>query len=106
MRAGYTMFLISPRNVPAAVADMLRKTECRHLLLSPDDPAQELARRALEEVDGVSLHDVPTFDQLFPAGAPVGEPEAEDLPSTFDMNGLSMIAHSSGEFGLNVCLHR
>ena len=69
MRAGYPVFPISPRNVPAAVADMLRKTGCRHILLSPDAPIQELARAALEEVEGVSLHEIPTFEQLFPTDA-------------------------------------
>ncbi|TBU32715.1 acetyl-CoA synthetase-like protein [Dichomitus squalens] len=96
MRAGYTMFLISPRNVPAAVADMLRKTECRHLLLSSDALVQDLAKKALAELNGVTLHDVPTFEQLFPADASVDGLSTEDLPATLDINGLCMILHSSG----------
>ncbi|KAI1786493.1 acetyl-CoA synthetase-like protein [Ganoderma leucocontextum] len=99
LRAGYTMFLISPRNVPAAVADMLRKTECRHLLLTSDTPIQSLARAALEEVDGVTtLHEMPAFETLFPVDAPVKpeEDRVEDLPAQFDKDSLAMILHSSG----------
>ncbi|PIL37207.1 hypothetical protein GSI_00900 [Ganoderma sinense ZZ0214-1] len=98
LRAGYTMLLISPRNVPAAVADMLRKTGCRHLLLTSDTPIQSLARAALEEVDGVTLHEMPAFDTLIPLNVPVKpeEDSVEDLPTTFDKNSLAMILHSSG----------
>ena len=96
MRAGYPVFPISPRNVPAAVADMLRKTGCRHILLSPDAPIQELARAALEEVEGVSLHEIPTFEQLFPTDALDEEVHADDLPTTFRMNDVCIILHSSG----------
>lgn len=98
------MLLISPRNVPAAVADMLRKTGCRHLLLTPDTPIQTLAQAALEEVEGVTLHDMPAFETLIPVDVPA-KPEkdsVEDLPTQFDKNALAMILHSSGKFLLQV----
>lgn len=102
LRAGYTMFLISPRNVPAAVADMFRKTGCRHLLLTSDTPIQSLARAALEEVDGVTVYDMPSFETLIPVDAPVKpeEDSVEDLPTDYDKNSLAMILHSSGKIML------
>ena len=96
LRAGYIMFLISPRNVPAAIADMLRKTDCRHLMLSSDGPVQELAKKALEELDGVTLHTIPTFEQLFSANSSLDELGTEDSPAKYDPNSLAMILHSSG----------
>ncbi|KAM5532280.1 hypothetical protein V8D89_014038 [Ganoderma adspersum] len=98
LRAGYTMFLISPRNVPAAVADLFRKTGCRHLLLTSDTPIQNLARAALEEVDGVTVHEMLAFETLIPMDAPVkpDEDSVEDLPTDYDKNSLAMILHSSG----------
>ncbi|EJF55750.1 acetyl-CoA synthetase-like protein [Dichomitus squalens LYAD-421 SS1] len=98
MRAGYPVFPISPRNVPAAVADMLRKTECRHILISSDAPIQELARAASEEIDGVCLHEMPVFEQLFPTDAFEEELHADDLPASFDMKGVCVILHSSGDY--------
>ena len=94
------MFLISPRNVPAAVADMLRKTGCRHLLLTPDAPIQSLAQTALEQVEGVTLHEMPAFETLIPMDVSVKleEDSAQDLPAQFDKNALAMILHSSGKF--------
>ena len=91
------MFLISPRNVPAAVVDMLRKTNCHHVLVSQDEPVQKLMSTALAELPGVTLHPIPTYEDLFPAGAPVDDAlEPDDLPKEYDMNSHAMILHSSG----------
>ena len=98
------MFLISPRNVPAAVADMLRKTGCRNLLLTSDAPIQSLARAVLAEVDGVTSHEMPAFETLILAPVKPEEDSVEDLPTEFDRNSLAMILHSSGEPILLICI--
>ena len=91
------MFLISPRNVPAAVVDMLRRTGCRHVFVSQDDPIQNLMAVAMPELQDVTLHPMLTFEEIFPPSAPVdGTVEPEDLPKEYDMNGTAMILHSSG----------
>ena len=96
LRAGHTMFLVSPRNVPAAVVDMLRKTNCRHLLVSQDAPIQTLVHEAKKDLEQLLLHRMPVFEDLYPGSAQMDEGEPDDLPKEYDMNSIAMILHSSG----------
>ena len=67
LRSGHTMFLISPRNAPAAVVDMLRKTNCRHVLVSQDTLIQELVhnlRNAPHHFVALDRQREPTPDAL------------------------------------------
>ena len=96
LRAGHSLFLISGRNVSAAVVDMLRKTGCRHIIVSPDSTIQGLSKAVQGEVDGVSLHTIPSFGDLYPPGAAESAEVAGDLPDGYDEGGLALILHSSG----------
>ncbi|KAI0677488.1 acetyl-CoA synthetase-like protein [Trametes maxima] len=99
LRAGYTMYLISPRNGPAGVEELLRRMGCRHVLVSGDVPMQTLAATAAAGLDGVQLHPMPTFEDAYlsvPMGMGDGESPPDDLPSAFDWDAISMILHSSG----------
>ena len=94
------MFLISPRNTPAAVIDMLRQTGCRHLLASRDTPVQSLVQAVSEDFVDLTSHRMPSFkDFELDGGLPVVEPDQPDgLPGQHDMDGIAMILHSSGLF--------
>ncbi len=96
LRAGHTTFLISPRNVPAAVVDMLRKTDCRHVLASQDEPTQTLLHTAQKDLESLTLYRMPVFEDLYPQNAPLDEGEPDDLPKEYDMESVAMILHSSG----------
>ncbi len=90
------MFLISPRNAAAAIVDMLRKTKCRHLLVSQDTPIQDLMQLVKKELDDVLLHPMPAFQEIYPGDAVQGDGEPDDLPRSYDLNRVAMILHSSG----------
>ncbi len=47
-RSGCCAFLISTRNAPSAVADMLKRTGATHLVVSPDPQMSELADGAIK----------------------------------------------------------
>ncbi|KAI0719494.1 acetyl-CoA synthetase-like protein [Cerioporus squamosus] len=96
LRSGHTMFLISPRNVAAAVVDMLRKTNCRHIFVSQDTPIQDLLQLVKKELDDVSLHPMPAFQDIYPGHAIQDDEEPDDLPRSYDLKRVAMILHSSG----------
>ncbi|PIL27263.1 hypothetical protein GSI_10408 [Ganoderma sinense ZZ0214-1] len=96
LRAGHSLFLVSGRNVPAAVADMLRKTGCRDLIVSPDSTIQALSEAVREEVEGVSLHTIPPFADLYPSDGAESAEAAGDLPDKYNEEELALILHSSG----------
>ncbi|KAI1798469.1 acetyl-CoA synthetase-like protein [Ganoderma leucocontextum] len=96
LRAGHSLFLISGRNVPAAVADMLRRTGCRHIIVSPDSTIQSLSKAVSDQVEGVSLHPIPPFADLFAPNASGATDAAGDLPNKYDEEELALILHSSG----------
>lgn len=105
-RASHTFFLISPRNGPAGVADMLKRTECTHLLVSEDPTMQSLAQAAQEHLSSKSMteplniHQMPCFEDLFPPSnfsEGAQKDDSADLPASFDdPNCVVMILHSSG----------
>ena len=93
------MFLISHRNVPAAVVDMLRKTDCRDMFVSQDTSMQALSQEVSKELDGLAVHPMPVFEDLFPEGlVEVTDviDTADDLPKKYDIERVAMIMHSSG----------
>ena len=91
------MFLISTRNVPAAIVDMLRKTDCHHVLASSDAGVQDLLSVAMSELTDVTIHPMPTFEDIFPPNS-IGDntDDPDDLPRQYDMSAVAMILHSSG----------
>ena len=90
------MFLISPRNSPAAVVDMLRKTNCRHVLVSQDAPIQQLVQPVKKDLDGLSLHAIPALHDIYPGDVVEDDDEPVDLPERYDLTHVAMILHSSG----------
>lgn len=97
LRAGHILFPISVRNGPAAVAELLRRTGCRHVLVSEDEHMSGVAESAVRELGcvTVSLHPIQTFQALFPEEADEDEHE-DDLHVEYSVNDVAMILHSSG----------
>lgn len=101
LRAGYTVFPISPRNNPPAIADLLQKTGAAKLFVSTDPAIQTLASASVgllqntEEPHVVTMAEMPSFRDLF-------LPKSADSsfrqfpPRFFDMDGPALILHSSG----------
>ena len=75
---------------------MLRKTGCRDLVVSPDSTIQTLSKAVRDEVEGVSLHTIPTFADLYPSGGAESAETVDDLPDNYDEDELALILHSSG----------
>ena len=99
-RTGHVAFPISPRNSPAAVADLLRKTKTAHIMVSQDAHIVAVVRDALAELDyTVSQHPMPRFEDLYPAGALHDTEEVDDDAlegPAYDAESPALILHSSG----------
>ncbi|KAM5543844.1 hypothetical protein V8D89_002461, partial [Ganoderma adspersum] len=96
IQAGHLAFHISTRNGSAAVADLLRRTDCKHILVSQDDHITGVVREALRDVEGIEVHQLKTFDELFTTGADEGGLDRGTdamLPNMFDS---AILLHSSG----------
>lgn len=96
------MLLISMRNAPVAVADMVKRMGVTHFFVSPDLPMNEIADEAakLLAVDGVEMkkHAMPLFGDLFPDvpdERSLFEKEVE-FPTSYNVKAPSAIIHSSG----------
>ena len=94
MRAEITLFVISPRNSPPAVAHLLTKTNASHLFVSPEPSLQELAQSALRslERDVPPICAMPTYGEIY-------KPDAEFVPlppRRKDYDATRVIVHSSG----------
>ena len=104
MKAGYALFLLSPRNAHVAVADMLQRMGVSDIFVSADTPMQETASAALASLakSGVVVkqHAMPVFDDLFPEKVDPNSPfEADvELSPVRDPTATSVILHSSGKF--------
>ena len=103
-RAGFCAFLISTRNAPSAVADMLKRTGATHLFVSPDLPMSELADGALKLLadDGVQVGrlPMPSFGDLFPEVPDENSlyEKAAEFPTSYNVKAFNVIMHSSGMF--------
>ena len=97
LRAGHILFPISVRNGPAAVAELLRRTGCRHVLVSDDEHMSGVAESAVRELGcvTVSLHPIQTFQALFHEDEDEDEHE-DDLHVEYSVDNVAMILHSSG----------
>ncbi|KAI1792211.1 acetyl-CoA synthetase-like protein [Ganoderma leucocontextum] len=98
LRAGHVAFPVSPRNSAPAVADLLRKTKCTHILLSQEAHISGVVQDALTELDGVSQHGMPRFEYLYSVEASQKDCAAgENLETpTYDPDSPALILHSSG----------
>ena len=101
LRAGFSVFPISPRNSPDAIAHLLKKTGSRYLLIGGEPKLQKLAAAALEllRAEGhpeIPSSDMPHFEDLYPHNDLNGE--FENYPEVkFDLDAPSLILHSSGQ---------
>lgn len=98
LRLGWTVFPISPRNSPEAIAALLSQTKSSHLFVSSDPVALGLADASLKMLpDGTDIpkHTMPVFEDLFPENGPNPAFEFVPMPA-IDMDAPAMILHSSG----------
>ncbi|KAI0045616.1 acetyl-CoA synthetase-like protein [Auriscalpium vulgare] len=101
MRAGLTVFPISPRNSPEAIAHLLKTTGTAYLLVSGEKMMQDLAQAALEVLrrdEGArepELSAMPRFEDLYTEDVFSGD--LRPYPSVkFDLETNILILHSSG----------
>ncbi|EKM49937.1 uncharacterized protein PHACADRAFT_213717 [Phanerochaete carnosa HHB-10118-sp] len=98
-RAGFVAFPISPRNSPEAIAHLLAETGVSHIFISAEDALQRLwdaSTDVLARTGGAPplRHDVPAFQELYPA-----EPDVHFklLPAPdVRWDDVTIILHSSG----------
>ncbi|KAI1085430.1 acetyl-CoA synthetase-like protein [Whalleya microplaca] len=94
IKAGYVLFLTSPRNSPAAHRALFDSLQCRTLVTT--DPVPAAASSIIEAVNPRKLT-VPRFDQLLEKSYP-----AYIYEKTFEQARLDplLIIHTSGSTGL------
>lgn len=99
MRTGWTIFPISPRNSPPAIANLLSLTKARHFFVSAEATLQDLATASLAVLSGdepVEKLDMPEFADLYPDAR--FDHSFEPIPvADVDMDAAGLIIHSSGE---------
>jgi len=92
MRAGYTLFPISPRNSPAAVAHLINKVNAKCVFVGRDAGPTDLAEQAMKAWDKQNpdiakpiLAPMPLFEELFldsgndPDDIPYEKPRQDDI---------------------------
>ena len=101
LRAGFSVFPISPRNSPEAIAHLLKKTGSRYLLVGGEPMFQKQAATALGILREEGHPEIPSsdmlhFEDLYPHND--SDPEFENYPAVkFDLDAPSLILHSSGQ---------
>ncbi|KAF9008146.1 acetyl-CoA synthetase-like protein [Hymenopellis radicata] len=96
---GITPFLISPRNSPAAIDDMLEKMDCTDVLIVTTNSLDLVLAEALTVPD-LHVHGMPTLEQLYepdrialcPDFIPYSAPDVK-------LTDIALIIHSSGSTG-------
>lgn len=101
-RADCTVFVISPRNSPAAVAHLLNKIEVDHLLVGRELTMKDLVSESLAllktdypHVKIPELSPMFTYEDLYLSNAPVPSPSSLPLTNT-GIEDITMYFHSSG----------
>jgi len=104
LRAGFSVFPISPRNSPEAVAHLLKKTGSNYLLVGGEPMLQKLANTALEllQADGhpeIPSSHMPHYEDIYPDN----DTEFENYPTVkFNPEAPSLILHSSGQYVMDL----
>ncbi|CCM06250.1 uncharacterized protein FIBRA_08499 [Fibroporia radiculosa] len=100
--AGYTVFPISPRNSPAAVAHLLSKSNACCVFVSTEPAIQNLAKAAIQDPNYEEkafgkppIHPIPQFSDLFPPDH-ASEVVKFEYPRQYGMDTPAIIVHSSG----------
>jgi acyl-CoA synthetase (AMP-forming)/AMP-acid ligase II len=100
LRTGFSVFPISTRNSPEAIAHLLKKTGTSHLLIGGEPMLQKLAATTLELLRADGHHEIPSshmphFEDLY---LPDPDNEFKPYPSVkFDLDAPSLVLHSSGQ---------
>lgn len=95
MRAGYTVFPISARNSPAAVAHLLKKANVTHLFVGQDGNVPSVIDAAYNMLEDSrpKTFPMPTYQDLFSDSDENSKPLPFERPS---FSAVAMILHSSG----------
>ncbi|KAI0759162.1 hypothetical protein BC629DRAFT_1584384 [Irpex lacteus] len=99
-RAGFTLFPISPRNSPAAIAHLLSQVDVELVLVGREEAVKDLAKASFERLRASNVRippvaDMPAFSVLFSTGNDAQE--VEPLPPVdYEAGDVSLIMHSSG----------
>ena len=106
MRAGFTVFPISPRNSPAAIAHLLLKTSPAHLIIGPEPSLKELMAISYDLIkkDGAQppqVSEMPFFDALYGTQLSPFEPLP---PVKRGHDDIALIMHSSGRLYVTQCI--
>ncbi|TDL22741.1 acetyl-CoA synthetase-like protein [Rickenella mellea] len=95
MRAGYQVFLISPKNSAIAVAHLLRRTNCRMIFISDDTATTDLCHKAVDELEvKIPVVSAPGFNDVFRDGGDNFTRLPPIIPPSLDIPAV--ILHSSG----------
>jgi acyl-CoA synthetase (AMP-forming)/AMP-acid ligase II len=103
VRAGFTVFPISPRNNPPAIAHLIKNTGAVKLFVSADHVSQAVASAAIELLQTneqshvVTISKTPVFEDLFPHES-TESPFKYFSAHNFDMEAPALILHTSGTF--------
>ncbi|KAJ8490029.1 hypothetical protein ONZ45_g13352 [Pleurotus djamor] len=99
MRAGYTVFPISPRNSDQGAANMMEKMGVTYLFVSGDQAMQKLAKSACEQLShDVNIIPAPSFEYLYRRDinvAPRPPSQATPFPEA-SLDDVAIVLHSSG----------
>ena len=98
IRSGYTVFPISPRNSPSAVAHLLRKVSVTHIILGEEKAIVDLYSASLRILDVEPTLRIKTstmldFESIF---RNLHDASPPNLEVAFDLDCLALIIHSSG----------
>ncbi|KAG6888349.1 hypothetical protein C0995_009042 [Termitomyces sp. Mi166 len=115
MIAGLVPFPISPRNTPAAIVHLLKKTSCHRLITTPvtlrsllDGVKAEITAHALDFE--LSIEEIPTLHQLYPKlGSETMRDSFQRYPAPTTRPSLSDVAvilHSSGSTGFPKAIYQ
>ncbi|EGO19943.1 hypothetical protein SERLADRAFT_418199 [Serpula lacrymans var. lacrymans S7.9] len=111
IKAGFVPFPISPRNPPAAIVNLLKRTSCHHMIMT-QQPLHALLNGIKSELGSaqsgpeastfdLTVQDVPSFADLYPKlGCETESDPFEPVPPVpARLNDVALYLHSSGSTG-------